>query len=144
MLESSLTRLCTGRCDLLSTFSVMFQLNDFFQHEKFALFQCTVRYVNRDGRTLVTRVFTHRLAIAGSIGEFLDAVDEEVVPVLLGKEAVYRSIFGRETAHDKEVETPDAAHLESLAYDAQRDLDATIQRISGAFRILGLEQGTRG
>jgi hypothetical protein len=41
-------------------------------------------------------------------------------------------MFGRETTEDTEVETPDAAHLESLAYDAQRDIDA-IQRISGAF-----------
>jgi hypothetical protein len=41
-------------------------------------------------------------------------------------------MFGRETTEDTEVETPDAAHLESLAY-AQRDIDATIQRISGAF-----------
>jgi hypothetical protein len=144
MLETSLTRLCIGRCDLLSTFSVMLQMNDFFQHDKYAFFQCTARYVDRDGRTLVTRVFTHRLSVASNIGEFLDAIDEEVVPVLLGKEAVYRSMFGRETTEDTEVETPDAAHLESLAYDAQRDIDATIQRISGAFRMLGLEQGTRG
>jgi hypothetical protein len=144
MLETSLTRLCIGRCDLLSTFSVMLQMNDFFQHDKYAFFQCTARYVDRDGRTLVTRVFTHRLAVASTVGEFLDAIDEEVVPVLLGKEAVYRSMFGRETTEDTELETPDAAHLESLAYDAQRDIDATIQRISGAFRMLGLEQGTRG
>jgi hypothetical protein len=144
ILDTSLTRLVTGRCDLLSTFSTMFTINDFFQHEKHAFFQCTVRFFDRDGRTLITRVFTHRLLIAVTVGEFLDAVDEEVVPVLLGKEAVYRSIFGRETGEDKEMETPDAAHLESLAYDAQRDLDATIQRISGAFRLLGLAQGTRG
>jgi hypothetical protein len=57
---------------------------------------------------------------------------KRLYPFLLGKEAVYRSMFGRETTEDTEVETPDAAHLESLAYD-QRDIDATIQRISGAF-----------
>lgn len=30
-----------------------------------------------------------------------------------------------------------------LAYDSQLDLDCTVQRISGAFRLLGLEENTR-
>ena len=144
MLDTSLTRVRMGRYDPLSTFSVMLQENDFFQRDQYAFFQCTVRFVDRDGKTLVTRVSTHRLSIAKDIGEYLDSIDDEVIPVLLGKEAVYRSMFGREMNEDIEVDAPNSTQLENLAYDAQSDLDATISRISGAFRLLGLEKGSRG
>jgi hypothetical protein len=39
--------------------------------------------------------------------------------------------------------TGDTDTLEKLAYDAQLYLDATVQRISEAFRLLGLEKGTQ-
>jgi hypothetical protein len=136
---SSLTRIRLGRYDPLSTISVMLRLND--NEEEYATFQCTARYV--DGKTLVTRVSTHRLAIAKDVSSFLDEVDEEVVPVLLGKEAVYRSMYGREV-DGVSLDATDPAQLEKLAYEAQRDMDATIQNISGAFRLLGLEEGVRG
>lgn len=146
MVQMTTTRLNMGRYDPIATFSVMLQVNEFYQHESHALFQCIVRYLDRDGRTLVTRVFTHRLSMAKNISEFLDSVDEEVVPVLLGKEAVYRSVYGREMNasknKDEEVLDPlDYSQLESLSYAAQRDLDVTIQKISSAFRLVGLEQG---
>ena len=52
-----------------------------------------------------------------------------------------RSMYGREISEDTEqVLAPGKEQLEQLAYEAQRDLDATIQRISGAFRLLRLEQ----
>jgi len=140
IVESTMTRLRMGRFDPISTFSVLLQVNEFFQRENHALFQFIVRYVDNDGVTLVTRVFTHRLSVAKDIGEFLDAQDEEVIPVLLGKEAVYRSMFGREMKND-ETEPLDEVQLEDLSYDAQRDLDATIQKISVAYRLQGLEYG---
>lgn len=143
MLESTLTRIRLGRYDPLSTFSVMLSLNEFFQHDEYAFFQCTVRYFDRDCQALVTRVMTHRLSVASDVGEFLEAIDEEVVPVLLGKEAVYRSMFGRDVDTDHPFHAPHAGQLDNLAYDAQRDLDNTVFRISGAFRLLSLEQGTR-
>lgn len=143
MLDSSLTRIRLGRYDPLSTFSVMLSVNDFFQHDEYAFFQCTARYVSPDGMYLVTRITTHRLSVASDVGEFLEAIDEEVVPVLLGKEAVYRSMFGRDVDLDHPFQAPHAGQLDSLAYDAQRDLDKTIFMISGAFRLLSLEQGTR-
>jgi Sec23/Sec24 zinc finger/Sec23/Sec24 trunk domain len=143
MLESSLTRIRLGRYDPLSTFSVMLSLNDFFQHDEYALFQCIVRHVDRNGQYLVTRVTTHRLSVAATVGEFLEAIDEEVVPVLLGKEAVYRSMFGLEADVEHPFQAPHAGQLDSLADDAQRDLDNTVFRISGAFRLLSLEKGTR-
>jgi hypothetical protein len=144
VITASLTRVRLGRFDPLSTLSVMLKLNHSFDEEDFALIQCIVRYVERDGRTLVTRVFTHRLAVAESMGEFLDSVDDEVVPVVLAKEAVYRSINGRELKQDPDaVKTQDPEELEQQAFEAQADVDATVQRISGAFRLLGLEEGSR-
>ena len=142
IIASSLTRVRLGRFDPLSTFSVMLQLHDLMPDDEHAIFQCIARYVDATGQTLVTRIWSHRLAIAQDVSEFLDSVDEEVVPVLLGKEAVYRSMYGREV-DDKLADATDHAQLEKLAYDAQTDIDATIQSISGAFRLLGLEEGTR-
>lgn len=154
MLETSLTRLYLGRADPLSTFSVMLRLNDFWQQESFCFFQCIARYVDRDGRTMVTRVSSHRLAVAPDAGAFLDSVDDEVVPVLLGKEAVYRSMYGREegdglnpnsaTNEAMILDAFDAEQVDRMAYEAQCDLDATIYNISAGYRLLGLEQGMRG
>lgn len=121
----------------------MLRPNDFFQHDEYAFFQCIVRYVDRDGETLITRVTTHRLTVAKDVGEFLEAVDEEVVPVLLGKEAVYRSMFGRDVDVEQPFLAPHTGQLDDMAYDAQRDLDHTVFQISGAFRLLSLEKGTR-
>jgi hypothetical protein len=146
MVESTLTRIRLGRFDPLSTVSLMVRLNDFYQHKNHAVFQFVARHVDRDGATLVTRVFTHRLSIAKDTVEFLDGVDEEVVPVLLAKEAVSRSMMGRELPSEEEaggVAMVDSLQLENLALLAQRDLDATIQRISGAFRLLALEKGPK-
>jgi len=143
MLESSLTRIRLGRFDPKSTFSVMLRLNDFFQHDKYACFQCVVRYVDPEGTSLITRVTTHRLSVAKDVGEFLQGVDEEVIPVLLGKEALYRSMFGRDVDEDHPFLAPHAGQLDTMAYDAQEDLDNTIFRISGAFRLLSLEHATK-
>jgi hypothetical protein len=131
-----------GRFDPIATFSVMLQVNQFYQQESHALFQCIARHVDRKGKVLVTRVFTHRMPFAKDIGEFVDVVDEEVVPVLLGKEAVYRAMYGKEARNVKTKDTPDFLQLEGLAEEAQRDVDATIQKISVAYRLLGLQEGS--
>ena len=145
--QSTLTRLTVGRVDPLSTYSIMFRTNDSFGQalpdtsRGYAVFQCIARFVDPTGNYLVTRVATHRLAIAKDVGEFLENMDEEVVPVVLAKEAVYRSMYGREMHEQDIVDAPSSVQLESLAFRAQDDLDATIARISGAYRLLGLEQG---
>lgn len=147
-ISSTLTRICFGRYDPLSTLSVMLQVNEGIQPEnKHALCQLTARYLDNDGKTLVTRVFSHRLPVARNIHDFLDGMDEEVVPIVLGKEAVSRAVIGRGDTDDGADTTADAVvtdieQLEQLAYEAQRDLDNTIHRISGAFRIIGLEEGS--
>jgi Sec23/Sec24 trunk domain/Sec23/Sec24 zinc finger len=145
-LESTLTRLRMGRYDPLSTLSVMLQVNEdvVLETDKYALFQCTVRYVENNGTTLVTRVSTHRLPVARSVHDFLNGMDENAVPIVLGKECVFRAVVGREQPEGEESMMVDPDRMEVLAYEAQRDLDNTVHRISGAFRIIGLEEGTSG
>ena len=146
MVEMSMTRIKLGRVDPLTTLSVMLLVNESFHpDDKHAFFQCVSRYFDRTGKILCTRVATHRLQVAKNVNDFLDDLDDEVIPVVLAKGAVYRSLQGREET-DESRTFPTAGDndlLERLAYDAQLDLDATIQRISGAFRLLGLERGTR-
>lgn len=139
LLASTLTRVRLGRYDPLSSMSVMLQVNDeILPDDRYAVFQCTVRFIDPASQELVTRVSTNRLPVALSVNDFLESMDEEAVPVVLGKEAVYRSVVGRQ---EDETAAADVARIEFLAYEAQRDLDATVHRISGAFRLLGLEEG---
>lgn len=139
LLKSTLSRIRLGRYDPLSTFSVLLQVNEdcFAIGEKHAFFQFIVRYMERDGVTLVTRVTTHRLAIGRTVHDFLDGIDEEVVPVLLGREAILRSLFRRDRTI--QAHTMDKDQEELLAQEAKRDLDATVHRISKAYRLLSME-----
>lgn len=140
MLDVTLSRIRFGRYDPLSTISAMVQVNEEFlpDDDRYAVFQCIIRFVDPSSQELVTRVSTNRLPIALSVNDFLESSDEEVMPVVLGKEAVYRSIVGRE---EEETAATDIDRTEFLAYEAQADLDSTVHRISGAFRLLGLEEG---
>lgn len=138
--DELLSRIRFGRYDPLSTISVMLQVNEeFLPDDRYAVFQCVVRFVDPKSQQLVTRVSTNRLPVALSVNDFLESSDEEAVPVILGKEAVYRSIVGRE--EEDENAAADMDRTEYLAFEAQNDLDATVHRISGAFRLLGLEEG---
>ena len=142
-LADTLTRLRMGRYDPLSTLSFMLKVDDTITpDDKYAFFQCTIRYLEQDGKTLVTKVSTHRLPIARSVLDFLDSMDEEVVPIVLGKEAVFRSIVGREDEEAIDALVADTDRVEMLAFEAQKDLDNTIHRVSGAYRLISLEVGT--
>lgn len=143
ILADTLTRVRMGRYDPLSTLSFMLRVNESTSaDDKYAFFQCTLRYLEQDGKTLVTKVSTHRLPVARSVHDFLDSMDEEVVPIVLGKEAVFRSIVGRDDEETIDALVADADRVEQLAFEAQKDLDNTIHRISGAYRLIGLQVGT--
>jgi hypothetical protein len=143
VVQESLTRIRIGRYDPLSTFSVMLRLNDLYQGDEYAFFQYIVRFIDVSRQSLVTRISSHRLSVANDVGEFLEAIDEEVVPVLLAKEAVYRAMFGRDADIDHPFHSAYIDEVDSFAYDAQQDLDNTVFRISAAFRLLSLVQGTK-
>lgn len=145
-IELSMTRVCLGRVDPLSTLGIMLQVNDTIEEsDRSAFFQTTSRHIDRAGKKIITRVVTRRMPVATDVSDFLSAVDDEAVSVLLAKAAVYRALHGREeTEKTRDIATAgDPDTLEKLAYAAQLDIDCTIQRISGAFRLLGLETGTR-
>lgn len=146
-LDLSLTRARIPRVDPLATVSVMLQVNKTMvaDEDKFSFIQVTARFISRDGTTVITRVSTHRLPVAASVRDYVCSVDDEVISVLLAKSAVYRSMYGREETEDTKdkVVAGDPATLEKLAYEAQLDLDATIQRISSAFRLVSLEEKTK-
>ncbi len=139
VLNETLTRIRFGRYDPLTTLTAMLQVNEqLLPDDRHVVFQCIVRFVDPATQELVTRVSTDRLPVALSVNDFLESSDEEAVPVILGKEAVYRSIVGRE---EEETAAAEMDRVEYLAYESQNDLDATVHRISGAFRLLGLEEG---
>ena len=139
-ISSTLTRIRLGRTDPLSTISVLLARRDNDDGEnnkeppQAVYVQCIVRYTTATKR--VTKIATHRLSVAPHVTAFLDGIDEPVVAVLLAKEAVYRALYGHDD--DGGTDSPDV----DLSYQAQQDLDATVQNISQAFRLLGLQEGS--
>jgi len=155
-LSSTLTRIKIGRFDPAATFSVMLQVNSELleygenNRPKHAFFQFVIRWIEHH-TTLVTRVYSHRLSVANTVHDFLNGIDEEVVPVMLAKEAVLRSMVDYENNANLQEELDmldDGAALlqdsleenEELACAARCDLDATIHCISRAYRLLNQQQ----
>lgn len=142
--ESMVTRVRICRYDPLTTLSMMLRvLPDIDADAEFAYFQFVARFMNASGTEMITRISTNRLGLAKDVSTYLDSVDEDVIPVVLAKEAVYRSLYGRESEGEPNEEPVDPVQMEKLAYEVQKDIDATIQNISGEFRLLGLQEGTR-
>jgi hypothetical protein len=145
-LEMSMTRIQVGRVDPLTTFTIMLEVDDTIaEDDDYAFFQLVSRYVSRTGNEEITRVCSFKVPVASDISDYLSSLDDEAVSVILGKAAVYRALHGREETSETRDMTAvgDVNSQEKLAYDAQLDIDATIQRISGAFRLLGLEEKMR-
>jgi len=136
VIQRTLSRIVVGRFDPLASLSVMLEVTDKIEREqsKHAFFQIIARWVENDGKTIVTRVYSHRMQVARTIHDFLDGLDEDVIPVFLAREAVLRAIV-QEGAEDTWDES------EELAVEARRALDATVHRISRAYRLLSQERG---
>jgi len=148
MLALTLTRLRIGRYDPSMTHTLMAQVNDDIhdiQHlgytNNHAMFQIIARYTP-DCNSLVTRIFTHRLPISQTAHEFVDGIQDEIVSLVLGREAIFRSIVGRGATGDEEITAVDRNRDEKLTEDARKDVFATIHRISSAFRLLGIRPDT--
>jgi hypothetical protein len=142
----SMTRIRLARFDPLTTLAVMCQVNDTMEEEdQSAFFQFITRYYDREGEKIITRVVSRKIDVAADVEEFVSSVDDEAVSVVLAKSAVYRAVHGREETEgtkDK-ILAGDVETLEKLSYEAQLDMDATIQRISGAYRLLTLEKSMK-
>eukprot|EP00592_Proboscia_alata_P002243 CAMPEP_0194366936 /NCGR_PEP_ID=MMETSP0174-20130528/15053_1 /TAXON_ID=216777 /ORGANISM="Proboscia alata, Strain PI-D3" /LENGTH=1108 /DNA_ID=CAMNT_0039142453 /DNA_START=48 /DNA_END=3374 /DNA_ORIENTATION=+ len=168
-IESSRTRLHLGRFDPLSTLSIQMEVVDDdikaaednanekdaesgtdHQERQYAYFQFVTRCVNSQGTELITRVFTHRMTLSTSVHDFLDGVQEDILPVLLAKEAVLRCVLGgsgRMSYGSSGGSSSSATSTglysgneeeETSSEVARRDLDATVNRISRAYRLLGM------
>ncbi len=139
-LKMTMTRIQLGRVDPLNTMTVLFEVDGIDEDDEYAFFQVVSRYVSRGGDFEITRVCTVKLDIAKDMNDFLGSVDDEVISVFLAKVAVYRSLYGREESESirDAIVAVEANAQEKLAYDTQTDVDATVQRISGAFRLLDL------
>ena len=139
-LEISMTRVQLGRFDPLNTMTVLLEVEDIEEDDEYAFFQVVSRYLSRNGDFEITRVCSVKIDIAEDINDFLGSVDDEVMSVTLAKVAVYRSLYGREETESMRDTTVavDAKEQEKLAYDTQIDVDATVQRVSGAFHLLDL------
>jgi len=145
-MELSLTRVQLGRVDPLNTFTVMMEVDDSIcEDDEYAFFQFVSRYASPAGDEEITRVFSYKLSVAKDVNDFISSIDDEAMSVVLAKVAVYRTLHGREETSDTRDITAsgDAKAQEELAYDTQLDIDATVQRVSGAFRLLGLEEKSR-
>mmetsp|Transcript_23585 Transcript_23585/g.25117 ORF Transcript_23585/g.25117 Transcript_23585/m.25117 type:complete len:964 (-) Transcript_23585:2914-5805(-) len=145
-MELSMTRIQLGRVDPLCTITVMMEIGDSISEEDdYAFFQLVSRYVCPKGNEEITRICSFKLPVAEDINDFVSSIDDEAMSVVLAKVAVYRSLHGREETSDTRDLTVvrDADTQEKLEFDTQLDIDATVQRISGAFRLLGLEEKTR-
>eukprot|EP00533_Pseudo-nitzschia_delicatissima_P000494 CAMPEP_0116085742 /NCGR_PEP_ID=MMETSP0327-20121206/4484_1 /TAXON_ID=44447 /ORGANISM="Pseudo-nitzschia delicatissima, Strain B596" /LENGTH=926 /DNA_ID=CAMNT_0003576747 /DNA_START=93 /DNA_END=2873 /DNA_ORIENTATION=- len=145
-LELSMTRIQIGRVDPLNTLSVLLEVDDMKSEEDdYAFFQLVSRSISRKGDIEITRVQSMKLEIAEDVNDFLASVDDDAMSVLLAKMAVFRSLHGRDETEDTRDKTTagDSNTQEELAYDTQVDIDATIQRISGEFRLLDLEKNSK-
>mmetsp|Transcript_31582 Transcript_31582/g.76274 ORF Transcript_31582/g.76274 Transcript_31582/m.76274 type:complete len:1031 (+) Transcript_31582:58-3150(+) len=147
-LDVSMTRIKLGRVDPLSTISVLLELNETFEEENdtHCFFQFISRHVDRKGQRFITRVYTYRFPVAKDTTDFIENANSDVVAVVLAKTAVYRTLHGREETEEvrDKVTAGDTETLEKLANETQLDIDATVQRISGSFRLLGLEKKGKG
>uniref|UniRef100_A0A7S4VB00 Protein transport protein SEC23 n=1 Tax=Ditylum brightwellii TaxID=49249 RepID=A0A7S4VB00_9STRA len=148
------TRIMLRRNDVKSTLSFMIQMmHDEYKkkNSKYAFFQFIIRHVNEQGTIIQTKVHTHRLPIALTLDDFINGCQEDVIPVLLGREAVYRCGMSRfMDSQDKgkegkeEEEEGDIIYCskeddELFSMDARNDLDVTVYNISNAYRTLGLQ-----
>ena len=104
-----------GRFDPLAMFSIMVQVNDEMprgEHQVgHAFFQFIARWVERDGQTIVTRVSSSRLPVARNVYEFVSDIDEEVVPIVLAREAVLRSLVQESDQEDSLDENKELAEV---------------------------------
>jgi hypothetical protein len=78
---------------------------------------------------MVTRVMSYRLPITPSTQTFLEGLNDSIVSILLGREAVYRSLSLHDTGVHQRL-----GENNFLMEKAREDLDRTVYLISKSFR----------
>ncbi len=110
---------------------------------KYAHFQFVTRFMDpQNGIDLITRVSTQRIPITKDESTFLQSLNDEVIPVILAKEAAYRSMVSQEEDDDGYLNlVVQQDHVEQYASNSRRDLDATVHAISKAYRSRRMVEG---
>ena len=106
---------------------------------KYAVFQFIVRYTNPNNPSdFITRVVTQQLDIItdttssdGSLIQFFDSLQMDVLPILLAKEAAYRCMVYSEEVDDEDEDNTVYGHeeIEDVVLKTQEELDTTAHRI---------------
>jgi len=137
-MQSTLTRVQMGRNDPNSTISVVMQVNSIIHPNEhpYAHFQFVTRFIDPDHSTVfVTRVATQRIAISKDEYDYMSSLNDEVIPIVLAKEAAFRSMVIKGNEGDDRFNlVVDQLDVDSCAFAAQTDLDATVHAISKAYR----------
>lgn len=146
MVKATRTRLRMGRFDPQSTLSVMMQVKDTihpsgYGDDDFVYFQFITRYLNpNDVTDLVTRVVSQKIPILidelDENNDFFHSLNENILPTLLCKEAAFRCMVKPDDdSREGSDKTAVVEHedVEYLVLQAQKDLDTTVNRISGAY-----------
>jgi len=146
----TLTRIVMGRYDPLATISTTMHVTNDTSHRhddeqrntNGMCFQFVVRFVNpQNSAELLTRVFSHKLETSYDVEDFIESTVGDVVPIVLGREAVDRTYLIGQHNHDDtdagvtvKKYTTGTLDEETLASAARNDLDTTIYRISKQYR----------
>ncbi len=124
-----------NRYDPLASLSLLFDVHQSKQQQH-AYFQWIVSYTYANDS--ITKVLTHQLPIANDRIDFMDAIDSDIIAVLLAKEAVHRTmttfsqqLFRKNNNREEE---------QVMTQDAKYDLDTTIHLISKQFQLSKLQQ----
>lgn len=140
--ESTRCRFRFGRYDTKASLSLMFQVsqNIHLDEHNYAHFQFITRHLDfQDRNSIITRVITQRVPIARSDKEIFQSLNEEVIAVLLGKEAAFRCMVTESSKHNKEYLTVDPAEINTFAQEVQNDIDATVHSMFKAYQTYSLQ-----
>jgi hypothetical protein len=138
VIQSTLTQIQIGRYDPYSNISIMMQVDrkvpDQCSHVHF---QFVTRYIDPvDNTKFITRVATQIVVVSADDSKYLDSLNEKVITILLAKEAAFRSMISKTDDEDDRFNVVlDAPGIDACAFEAQRDLDATIYMISASYDL---------
>lgn len=128
-IESTRCRFLFGRHDSKSSLSIIMQVKNkiSLDEDTHAHFQFIAHFLDpNDRKVLITRVISQRIPIARSDHEIFETLNEDVISVLLGKEAAFRCMVAETKQNKNEIVVTDPHEIQLFAEDVQNDIDATV------------------
>jgi hypothetical protein len=140
--ESTRCKFLFGRYDAKASLSLILEvLQDInLDEHHYAHFQFITRYLDlQDINSVITRVITQRVPITRNDNEIFQALNEDIIAVLLGKEAAFRCMVTERSKHRKEYLTVDPVEINTFAEEVQNDIDATIHSMFKAYQTHNMQ-----